>query len=126
MTDEHKTYEVSVQIGFFYFEKAEGEDTRAKIDKAYKEIESLGITRIEVENDTATIYLSRPGLIIGRKGENIQKLLEFIQKRVSFEVKLNIKETKDVPGLFCFSYIDDGIDEDATDMDFDDNRFNDM
>ncbi|PYS33060.1 MAG: 30S ribosomal protein S3, partial [Acidobacteria bacterium] len=39
-----------------------------------------------------TIYTSRPGIIIGRKGSEIDKLKADIQKRTSREVYINIQE----------------------------------
>ena len=38
------------------------------------------------------IYTSRPGIIIGRKGAEVDKLTQEIQKRTSREVFINIQE----------------------------------
>jgi ribosomal protein S3 len=50
--------------------------------KAAKEVISLNITDIEVQGEEIHIYLNRPGLIIGRKGENIDALTKFLGKTV--------------------------------------------
>ena len=48
--------------------------------KAIADITNLCITKVEWKGNTVHITLSRPGLLIGRRGENIDKLLEYIMK----------------------------------------------
>ena len=39
-----------------------------------------------------TIHAARPGIVIGRKGSEVEKLREEVQKRTSREVYINIQE----------------------------------
>jgi small subunit ribosomal protein S3 len=55
-----------------------------------------GVARVEVERAAnklkITIFTSRPGIIIGRKGQEVDKLKQEIQKRTGKEVFINIQE----------------------------------
>lgn len=55
-----------------------------------------GISRIEIERAanklTLIIYTSRPGIIIGRKGSEIDRLKNQLQSRTGREVFINIQE----------------------------------
>src|SRR3989475_5823490 len=61
-----------------------------------KQLGHAGVSNIEVERMAnklrITIYTSRPGIIIGRKGSEIDKLKVDIQKRTNREVYINIQE----------------------------------
>ena len=71
------------------------EDLKLKKDlKA--QLGHAGVANIEVERMAnklrITIYTSRPGIIIGRKGAEIDKLKGEIQKQTNREVYINIQE----------------------------------
>ena len=55
-----------------------------------------GISRIDIERSAnrarITIFTARPGIIIGRKGAEVEKLKNEIQMRTAKEVYLNIEE----------------------------------
>jgi small subunit ribosomal protein S3 len=55
-----------------------------------------GVSRVEVERAAnklkITIHTSRPGIIIGRKGQEVDKLKQEIQRRTGKEVFINIQE----------------------------------
>jgi len=55
-----------------------------------------GVSRVEIERAAnklkVTIHTSRPGIIIGRKGQEVDKLKQEIQKRTGKEVFINIQE----------------------------------
>src|SRR5215831_3292976 len=55
-----------------------------------------GVSKIEIERAAnklkIDIYTSRPGIIIGRKGTEVDKLKQEIQKRTNREVFINIQE----------------------------------
>jgi small subunit ribosomal protein S3 len=55
-----------------------------------------GVSRVEVERAAnklkVTIFTSRPGIIIGRKGQEVDKLKQELQKRTGKEVFVNIQE----------------------------------
>ena len=61
-----------------------------------KRFAHAGVSRIETERAAnklkIDIYTSRPGIIIGRKGTEVDKLKQEIQKRTSREVFINIQE----------------------------------
>lgn len=61
-------------------------------------LKHAGISRTEVERAAQrvriTIYASRPGIIIGRKGEAADALKADLQKFTGREVTVNIKEVK--------------------------------
>jgi small subunit ribosomal protein S3 len=68
-----------------------------------QKLQNAGVARIEVERTpkrvTITIHTSRPGIVIGRKGADIEKLKAEIQLLTGQkEVHLNIAEVK-VPEL---------------------------
>jgi small subunit ribosomal protein S3 len=55
-----------------------------------------GVSRVEIERAAnklkVTIHTSRPGIIIGRKGQEVDKLKQEVQKRTGKEVFINIQE----------------------------------
>ena len=55
-----------------------------------------GVSRVEIERAAnklkITIFTSRPGIIIGRKGQEVDKLKQEVQKRTGKEVFINIQE----------------------------------
>jgi len=61
-------------------------------------LKHAGISNIEIERFTQkiriTIYTARPGIIIGRKGSEVEKLKKFLAKKTGKEILLNIKEIK--------------------------------
>lgn len=71
------------------------EDLRLKKDLK-GQLSHAGVANIEVERMAnklrITIFTSRPGIIIGRKGAEIDKLKADIQKRTNREVYINIQE----------------------------------
>jgi len=61
-----------------------------------KRFSHAGVARVDIERAAnklrITIFTSRPGIIIGRKGAEVDKLKQEIQKRTSKEVFINIQE----------------------------------
>ena len=61
-----------------------------------KRFQHAGVAMIEIEraarNLKINIHTSRPGIIIGRKGQEVDKLKQEIQKRTNREVFINIQE----------------------------------
>ena len=61
-----------------------------------KRFSHAGVSKIEIERAAnklkIDIYTSRPGIVIGRKGTEVDKLKTEIQKRTSREVFINIQE----------------------------------
>ena len=74
----------------------EDQKIRKYIKKNYR---FTGIPKVEIERTRdegakIIIYSARPGLIIGRKGAEIEKLKEGIEKLVEKEVDIRIQETE--------------------------------
>ena len=63
-----------------------------------KRLKSAGISRIVIERPAKLaniiLYTSRPGVIIGKKGSDIEKLKKEVSKLVSGDVNINIVEIK--------------------------------
>lgn len=63
-----------------------------------KKLEAAGVSRIIIERPhkkcRVTIYTARPGVVIGKKGADIEKLRAEIQKMTSSETVLNIVEIR--------------------------------
>jgi small subunit ribosomal protein S3 len=63
-----------------------------------KRLEHGGIALIEIERTakkvTVGIHTSRPGIIIGKKGEEVERLKAELQHLTQKEIQLNIKEVK--------------------------------
>ncbi len=68
-----------------------------KLRRELKErLKSAGISSIDIERAAnklvVRIYTARPGIIIGRKGAEIDKLKQEVQKRTKREVHIDIQE----------------------------------
>ena len=63
-----------------------------------KNVINSGVSKVMIERSSkkcfVTIYTSRPGFVIGKKGSDIEKIKNKLSKFTSAEVQLNIKEIK--------------------------------
>ena len=63
-----------------------------------KNVVNSGVSKVMIERTTkkcfVTIYTSRPGFVIGKKGSDIEKIKGKISKITDSEVSVNIKEIK--------------------------------
>ena len=63
-----------------------------------KNVINSGVSKVMIERTSnkcyVTIYTSRPGFVIGKKGSDIDKIKNNLSKLTSNEVTLNIKEVK--------------------------------
>ncbi len=61
-----------------------------------KRLHHAGVSEIDIERTgdkfRVTIYTSRPGIIIGRKGTEVDKLRDDLTRRLGREVHINIQE----------------------------------
>lgn len=61
-------------------------------------LQNAGISTIHIERTpqrvTLTIHTARPGIVIGRKGAEVDKLKEELQRLTKKEIQLNINEIK--------------------------------
>jgi small subunit ribosomal protein S3 len=71
------------------------EDINLKKDLK-KRFSHAGVSRVEIERAAnklkVSIFTSRPGIIIGRKGQEVDKLKQELQKKTGKEVFINIQE----------------------------------
>ena len=101
-----KVHPIGFRLGFnktwrsrWYAEKEYAnllhEDIKLKKDLK-KRFSHAGVSRIETERAAnklkIDIYTSRPGIVIGRKGTEVDKLKQEIQKQTAREVFINIQE----------------------------------
>ena len=65
-----------------------------------KKLYAAGVPKIEIERDNAKIriyvHCARPGMVIGKGGEEIEKLRVELEKKLGKSVALNIVEVKNV------------------------------
>ena len=65
-----------------------------------KKLYAAGVPKIEIERDNAKIriyvHCARPGVVIGKGGEEIEKLRVELEKKLGKSVALNIVEVKNV------------------------------
>lgn len=65
-------------------------------DKLKRRLSHAGVSEIDIERAAnrlrVTIYTSRPGIIIGRKGAEVDKLRDDLRKMTGREVHINIQE----------------------------------
>lgn len=63
-----------------------------------KRLSQAGIAKVVIERPAkkaiVTIYSARPGIIIGKKGADIEKLKQDLSRRVTGELSLNIVEVR--------------------------------
>jgi small subunit ribosomal protein S3 len=68
---------------------------RALIEKTFAQ---AGVSSIQIErparNAKITIYVARPGVVIGKKGEYIERLREALEKLMLIPVRLSVIEVK--------------------------------
>ena len=85
---------------------AEGEDyvdqlhQDIKVRKMIRELSGrAGVSRIEIErypgNVKIFVHTAKPGVLIGRKGENVKVLRKELEALVGKQIDLQIKEIKD-------------------------------
>jgi small subunit ribosomal protein S3 len=88
--DWHSHWFAKKQFGEFLLE-----DLKLKRDLKQR-FAGAGVSHVDIERAAnrlkIIIYTSRPGIIIGRKGAEIDKLKVDIQKRTNREVYINIQE----------------------------------
>lgn len=63
-----------------------------------KRLESASVSRIQIErpsnNARVTIHTARPGIVIGKKGEDVEKLRTELSKMMQVPVHVNIEEIR--------------------------------
>jgi len=74
-------------------------------DLVRKEADRAGVSRIEIERFPGkvkvVVHTAKPGILIGRKGENVKKIRSSLEALVGKKIDLEIKEIK-FPDLDAF------------------------
>lgn len=67
-------------------------------DLVRKEADRAGVSRIEIERFPGkakiVVHTAKPGILIGRKGENVKKLRQSLEAMLGKKIDLEIKEIK--------------------------------
>ncbi|MDG2175127.1 MAG: 30S ribosomal protein S3 [Gammaproteobacteria bacterium] len=63
-----------------------------------KRLASASVSRVEIERPAqtakVTIYTARPGIVIGKKGEDVEKLRALLTEKMGVPVQINIEEIR--------------------------------
>lgn len=67
-------------------------------DLVRREVDKAGVSRIEIERFPGKVKISvhtaKPGILIGRKGENVKKVRTSLESLIGKKIDLDIKEIK--------------------------------
>jgi len=67
-------------------------------DYIKKKLKSASVSRVQIErpanNARITIHTARPGIVIGKKGEDVEKLRNTVTKMMGNPVSINIEEIR--------------------------------
>ena len=67
-------------------------------DLVKKKLSSASVSRVEIERPAQTarltIYTARPGIVIGKKGEDVEKLRNELSRKMGVPVHINIEEIR--------------------------------
>jgi ribosomal protein S3 len=96
-----KVRNIANLIKEYYLEKNKNRDIEKMYSKAREEIFILGITQIVLKRGAIVITLMRPGMLIGRYGNNIGALEKFLIKNKEYR-KLHIEEDRIIHWLFPY------------------------
>jgi small subunit ribosomal protein S3 len=65
-------------------------------DQIMKELSNAGVSRVEIERSAnrieVTIFTAKPGIVIGKRGTNVDGLKTRLEQQTGKKVKLNIQE----------------------------------
>lgn len=111
---------IARSIGYYYYDKYKDQN------KQYIRhcVEMLQIHNISISSGFVNITLGRPGLLIGKRGENINALLEYMQsdkdlKHLNIST-INLIESRNIDCLFAYEamYADYSYDPACDDFEF--------
>lgn len=73
------------------------EDIRVR-EFLHKKLATAAVSKIQIErpaqNAKVTIHTARPGIVIGKKGEDVEKLRKELNKMMGIPVQINIEEIR--------------------------------
>lgn len=96
--------DIARAIGYFYYEKENQNE-----DNAIKAINDIQIQNIEYNDGTLCITLGRPGIFIGKRGENIMAITNYLRKEFDSFKEIKLREDSVICHLYDFDmrYMDD-------------------
>jgi small subunit ribosomal protein S3 len=63
-----------------------------------KKLAAASVSRVEIERPAQTaritVYTARPGIVIGKKGEDVEKLRNLLARKMGVPVNINIEEIR--------------------------------
>ena len=92
-------------IGQFYLSKE-----KFDYQKASESVTALCISNLNIKGNEVIITLGRPGLLIGRKGENIDALGDYITQYYKRKITIRVKEEQILQDLIPYFEDDSDID----------------
>lgn len=121
----HLDRDIASAIGKYFYEViAAGKEPFAirgemfqRCKDTQKLVDSFKIVGIHFNGSDILITTSRPGLLIGRKGERINKLAEALHKEFTFN-KVLIIEDQVISRLNDFHYVLDGYETERNETDY--------
>ncbi|MCH7815219.1 MAG: 30S ribosomal protein S3 [Proteobacteria bacterium] len=67
-------------------------------DFVKKRLANASVSRVDIERSAQTakltIYTARPGIVIGKKGEDVESLRKILSKKMGIPVQINIEEIR--------------------------------
>jgi small subunit ribosomal protein S3 len=67
-------------------------------DLVMRELQRAGISKVELERSAnkvdVTLHTSKPGIVIGKQGSNVERIRQLLEKEVGKKVHLRIEEIK--------------------------------
>ena len=67
-------------------------------DLVMRELQRAGISKVELERSAnkvdVTLHTSKPGIVIGKQGSNVERIRQLLEKEVGKKVHLKIEEIK--------------------------------
>ncbi|MDG2420173.1 MAG: 30S ribosomal protein S3 [Gammaproteobacteria bacterium] len=67
-------------------------------DFVKKRLANASVARVDIERPAqtakVTVYTARPGIVIGKKGEDVEKLRRILSKMMGIPVQINIEEIR--------------------------------
>jgi small subunit ribosomal protein S3 len=79
-----------------YTEQLHEDIALRKMMMGSKELANAGVSRIEIERSAnkveVTVYTAKPGIVIGKRGQNVDVLKNALEKKTGKKIKLNIQE----------------------------------
>ena len=67
-------------------------------DYVKKRLANASVSRVDIERPAktakVTVYTARPGIVIGKKGEDVEKLKRILSEKMGIPVQINIEEIR--------------------------------